>query len=170
MNQTVIPIILFTVLLLLVIQNVTVRIKWKKRLTISIDYMFLTIHFTVKRSNKTKKQQKYISPFLSFVRALLSHSCVTLHKLTIGYAPDDYAQAYITKGAIQSVLYPTISAIRVLSRGFTVEDGAVETRNPNAEEDYTVFDISFRIRLYHVILSSISFFKSYLKRKAKESK
>ena len=170
MDRIAIPIILFAILLLLVIQNVTVRIKWQKNFKISIDYMFITVYHTVKRNKKAKKRKKRFTAFLTLAKALLSHSCVTLHKLTVEYAPEDYAQAYFTEGAIQSFLFPVISTIRAFAKDFAIADGAIETRSPYGESDHTFFDISFRIRLYHVFLPLISFFKSYLKRKAKESK
>lgn len=170
MVYIVITALFLTVLMLLVIQPVTIRINWQKKLVFSFDYMFFTFFYTVKSSKKRKKKKYFASYILKFIKRTLPYSSVTLHKALISFSCDDYAQAYITDGAIRSVLFPTLSAIRALSKDFNIDSGAIETQCLNDEIPSPHFDISVKLKLFHVLLSLFSFSKIYLRKKAKEAK
>lgn len=170
MSKIVILIIVLTVLTLILIQTVTIRLNWQEKLVISIDYMFITFYYTVKKGNKNKKSKRFIAHILKFIKKFLSYSSVTLHKALISFSCSDYTEGYIADGAIRSVLFPTISAVKALSKDFIIDDGAIETRYLTDEITAPKFDISFKIRLYYVLLSFFSFSKNYLKKKAKDAK
>lgn len=169
MNHIVILFITLTVLTLLIIQTITIRISLHQKLIISIDYMFFTFYYTVKKGKKTRTK-KYITPLLSFSKEILSHSSVTLHKAIISYQTEDYADECIKNGAIRSILFPTLSAIRAFSKEFTIDDSSIETKGTTGETDAPHFEISIKTRLYHIILSSFSFLKSYLNKKLRNKK
>ena len=170
MIHIVMPFIFLAILFLIVIQTVTVRINWQEKLVISFDYMFFTFYYTVKRGKKSQKKQQSASHVLKLVKKLLSYSSVTLHKALISFSCDNIAQGYITDGAIRGFLFPAISAIRALSKDFTIDSGAIETRCLENEIPAPQFDISLKLKLYHIFLSLFFFSKSYLTNKAKEAK
>lgn len=170
MSNIVILIIVLTVLTLLLIQTVTIRLNWQKKLVISVDYMFLTLYYTVKKSKKGKKSKLFVSHILKFIKKLLSYSKVTLHKALISFTCNEYAEEYITDGAIRGVLFPTLSAIKALSKDFAIDADAIETSCLYDGIPEPHFDISLKTRLYCILLSFLSFSKFYLKKKAKEAK
>ncbi len=170
MERIVIPTAALAVIVILMIQTVTVRITWRKSLMVGIDYMFFTFYYTVKKGKKAKKQKIHVTALISFAKELLSHSYVTLHRAMIEYSSDDYAEQYFKDGAIRGLIFSSLSAIRAFSKDLIIDNYAIQTTDTSPTTERTYLDISIKVRLLYVILSSFSFLKIYLKKKAKEAK
>ena len=168
-------IIIFLLLILattlIAIQPLNISISVLDGYLIEFDYSFISLLLknSKKRKKKKKRKTNVTLPILSFLRVLIRHSKIVLHKITIPFAnaPHSYA---VNASTIYFILLPNLISLSKSSKRFEMDCDAIAPYEFNDEFHTPEISLSLKASLFFFVYSLLIFSYEALKRKLKDVK
>lgn len=165
-----------TIVLLIITVPVDVRISYEKKLKIDINFMLFGAHFSFPQNKEQSKKQKInlsrlpalISSLAHSLSFLISHSRVTLNKLSYTLSGEDYAAAirrYSAVSAAISTAYAYLDTNAATLKSSVGVPGISHDENLNF--DSFSLDLKFQLIFIHIPFAIAVFLFDFFRKNTK---